>query len=1055
MALQPLEPELLDHIRVEFDRHGHRAAELLADAHAHLVSNTPTFRLREVVAHCLREAMKEILASVGSRGSGRWRDLSRGVVEARKRYGNAVGLPGEDAEGALRDLLARIDDLGQFHDEDEGLHERRLIAVVVSGTGTAPLSAGTTPVRDYQNLLGHLDRAAHGGTTQWNAVDLWAECTAILRRLFLPPEIRHAELERLAQIAHPTLDDTTAVLGLVSSPSHLRYFLGKVASPAWLEALGAARVLDPSDTDDPWPPHAAVARLAERYPYEVAAWLHDMYQSHGTSPGTAADMSNAALRAGGPSLSLILKIVRDHPEHGAVLLFGIQAAEQAEAADALVEDLADLILNANSWAAAPFAEPLLEQMAVGINEDNSQRRISILIYKIRSLPDDDRLLREFKWQPFGSIADIQGRVHDDRSEALLSCLLRLLERAWVWTSTSDLLDTLDRLPETSLRQRLRAWVLANAPGADAGLITDEIEHAISSRAPTGDDLALLDRAATDCDMSTCAARWSDALGVAPDVEQAGHALAADDVPKDWLRARRWVPLLPVDATGSWATACDILAARYGKPSREGLVHPRPDIAQVAVSPISAEELRSQDPDEAAARVSQWRPGPDDWLGGAHEIARTLESVVKDHIEDWVSAPIRTIVNLRHPTYISRYLNALASAASDHELPVNDLLDVIRLVRTRPWPVEPLADSRLDYDTDWRVTEQAAVGLIKALADSNRSFDDRVDEAWAVLASEASDRSEPSDIISISTGTDHLTSAINRPCTRALEAVLSFVAYEYRSSGTVRPEAISLFEESLQLTGTDGAEHRAVLASRIGFLLHVLPDWTETNRDLLFGPHAPDGLGQLSVELAVEWSQPNRWLLENFREAIHNAVRHGTKRAMEHMIIAMLWGCTGYSVQATAAFLRVSPDLVSKSGHALGSVLKDPDADPNIVDIAVCFWKAMLETETGSAVEGFGFLSGVTAMGAEVWEELTLRTIRAAEGRIDWSYGIAKRLASSRPTNTGLAIFNELVRGSLDRWDRMYVAEKAAAILSSASDLQETDDYKRLRTTLLERGIIST
>ena len=36
---------------------------------------------------------------------------------------------------------------------------------------------------------------------------------------------------------------------------------------------------------------------------------------------------------------------------------------------------------------------------------------------------------------------------------------------------------------------------------------------------------------------------------------------------------------------------------------------------------------------------------------------------------------------------------------------------------------------------------------------------------------------------------------------------------------------------------------------------------------------------------------------------------------------------------------------------------------------------------------------------------------------------------------------------------MYVAEKTAAILSGASDLQETDDYKRLHTTLLERGII--
>ena len=181
MALQQLEPELLEHLCVEFGQHGRRAADLLSDAHAHLASSTSTNRIREVVAHCLREAMKSILASVGSGEAGRWRHLSREVVDARTRYGMTVGLPGEDAEGALRGLLASIDGLSRFHDEEQGLHERRLIAVVVSRTGTAPLSAGANPVRDYQDLLDRLDTAAHGGETQESAEDLWTECATILR----------------------------------------------------------------------------------------------------------------------------------------------------------------------------------------------------------------------------------------------------------------------------------------------------------------------------------------------------------------------------------------------------------------------------------------------------------------------------------------------------------------------------------------------------------------------------------------------------------------------------------------------------------------------------------------------------------------------------------------------------------------------------------------------------------------------------------------------------------------------------------------------------------
>ena len=893
------------------------------------------------------------------------------------------------------------------------------------------------------------------GARNESAEELWAECAAILRRLFLPPEVRHAELERLAQLEDPTSADTAAVLGLVSSPWHLRHFLGNIESPAWLEALGAAGVLDPSDTHGPWPPHVAVTRLAGSHPARITAWLQDMYPSGDTGPVPAAQVCHAALNVGGPALGVVLAAVRDHPTDHGIMRLGVRAAEQADASAALVEDLADLILNPNSWRAARFVEPLLEQMSAGANEDNSQRRVSILVHKIRSLSDDDQLLRRLKWRRSGSIADTPARhSRDDRSWALLSCLLRLLESAWTWTPASDLLDHLDGLPD-SLRQRLRAWVLANAPDADAALIIDEIEQAISTRLPTGDDPALLDRAAAVGDAATSATRWRAALGTAPDAEQAARAAAADDMNQDWLRGLRWVPLLPAGTADAWAAASDILADSYGRSSREGLARRRPDtMAQFAVSPISIEELRSLDPDSAAERVAEWRPGPDDWLGGAQEIARALETVVKDSIEDWVSAPIRTVEKLRHPTYISRYLHALAASVSAHELPVGDILDVIGLVRTRPWPVEPLADDPRDYDTDWRETEQAAVGLIKALADSDGGFDGRADEVWAVLASEASDRSEPSDIVSISTGPDHLDSAMARPCTRALEAVISLVAHEYRSCGTVRPEATALFEDALRLVDTDGAEHRAVLASRIGFLSHALPEWTETNRDLLFGDQAPEGLGQLTVELALEWSPQNRWLLENFPEAVRNAVRVSAEHAMDHMMIAMLWGCAGYSVPETVGFLRSSPELVSRSGQALADVLGGADDEASVVDTVTDFWNAILETETGDAVEGFGWLAEVAAISAETWEDLTLRTIKAANGRIDWSHGIVKRLAASPPTSTGLALLNEMVRGDLEEWDTLNVAEAAADVLSRADSLKDTDDYRRLRTTLLERAIIN-
>ena len=154
--LQPLESELLEHLRVEFGSRGHRVADLLSDAHSHLTSSTPLFRRCDAVAFCLREAMQEILKSVESGGAGSWRRLSREVIEKRKRYGKAIRPPGdgaedtEDAEGALCDLLVSIDALEEFLNEGVGPHERRLIKVMERRTGAVPLSDGTEPVHDYQ-----------------------------------------------------------------------------------------------------------------------------------------------------------------------------------------------------------------------------------------------------------------------------------------------------------------------------------------------------------------------------------------------------------------------------------------------------------------------------------------------------------------------------------------------------------------------------------------------------------------------------------------------------------------------------------------------------------------------------------------------------------------------------------------------------------------------------------------------------------------------------------------------------------------------------------------
>ena len=154
--------------------------------------------------------------------------------------------------------------------------------------------------------------------------------------------------------------------------------------------------------------------------------------------------------------------------------------------------------------------------------------------------------------------------------------------------------------------------------------------------------------------------------------------------------------------------------------------------------------------------------------GSRELARTLEEVVTADPTGWVSDPVSIATKLRHPTYINHYLRALAELAADAEIPVDKVLDLVQLVMAHPWPAVRLGRDDFDYDPDWRGAEHSAVDLLKALADVDVDFDDRADDVWVVLEAEVLKRSEHSG-----TSSDHpldpLETAINRPCTRALQA----------------------------------------------------------------------------------------------------------------------------------------------------------------------------------------------------------------------------------------------------------------------------------------------
>jgi hypothetical protein len=368
---------------VEFRKHGQRALEFVTTARDHIengVDRSP--RTPETVVYCLREALKSITMSQARGEGGEWRKVSRRVADAKRRYTIAfeTNLPGTDPDAALADLLAAISDMEEFH-KSEGVHQRRLIAVIVDRTGAFPYESGTEMVRAYQQLLGDLDNGLHDRVDAAAAIELYNRSTGLLRRLFLPPQDRNAELDALAAVQQPSSDDLSRLRQLVVSPQHLQRFLQNLTTTAWLDKLSDSTFLDPPAGEGSWPGFAAAEALIPTDPAGIVNWLSTMYQRCGPNPAQAWYIFRAGTDAGELAHPLLLRALRDHAAFHPVREVASWFLDSCEPAGQIVADMADILLNSTEdepWALGRTATLLVN----GINETNAIDRLNMVAYKI-------------------------------------------------------------------------------------------------------------------------------------------------------------------------------------------------------------------------------------------------------------------------------------------------------------------------------------------------------------------------------------------------------------------------------------------------------------------------------------------------------------------------------------------------------------------------------------------------------------------------------------------------------------------------------------------------
>ena len=1045
---------MAEHLVIEFGDHGKRTIEFLETAWTLLQpADSPIPRLGESVAYTLREALTGILKSQDEEDSEPWSTISRGVVAAKRRYDQVKGLPGGGEEQALRDLMTCIDELESFHNGEESVHHRRLIAVMLDRTGISLVTSERDLVRDYQGLLGRSNRALHRGISLCEAQALWADCVGLLRTLFLPPDVRSAEMNALAQEEFPTTESMKALGSMVATPVHLNQFLEQVATPKWLD-LATRAYYPSSESDSKWlqPLLNAAVRLAESHPDEVVCFLRKLYDDSSEDPNHWRLICGSARNVGRAAVGLVLQVLKDHQTDPLIVEFAIVAAMDTDPSDEAFQGFADHLLNHSCWQRlSPHSGKFIDHLVAGVDSVESvQKYIKLLCYKIKAGSDDKIVLRKLERYRPQSIRELGEYEAVIRLHVLINALVRILSQAKSWMETASLLSSIDDI-DSPIRHRMRAWLLSLADDIEWTTAVDELAWAIGHQNPNADTLKLLDRVVDQCESSQYFEPFQKALGKPPTKQEVDEILMASQWPTEWWRTQNWSVLLPNDVTEHWADTLAILEATCGAPlSRAYYETPPTGGVLESKSPIAREDLMGRSALEAAKAVASWRPDPGEWLtADPRLLGGELEAVVKQNPAEWAACPLRIATTLRHPIYLRFYLRALSQSSMGNDTPLDELLDLIGLLRGRPWPAVIQGFDDADSDGDWRGVDREGVDLMKSLAGSDLGFGTRSEEVWSILVADVRDRSEPSGLSGLNE--DPLHAAINRPFTCALEAMFSVMGYEFRQHHSTRPDALEILKETLNVDGVDGLHARSMIGPRINFLLHIAPDWVKDNRNLIFGNDAPDDLGQETVELTLKWGQPCQWLFENFSDEIKTAVTKGDERPLQLLMLAMLREWSGYTPVAVIEYLRGMPELLSASGKELGIIMGDVK-DETLVARTAEYWQTVIDTKISDGLLGFGQLAMVEGLEASLWSEKTLATLELTEGRIELASTVAERCADLAPSPTTLAIVNRLVRGITGPEDAYLVARSANQLLNGATEWNETDGFKRLETALKERGL---
>lgn len=639
----------------------------------------------------------------------------------------------------------------------------------------------------------------------------------------------------------------------------------------------------------------------------------------------------------------------------------------------------------------------------------------------------------------------------DELEGLIGATLAALD-AWK-RHGGKLQERIDAVAAVSpvLRSRLLALHLASAVEDDAAAIASWLAGEIRSVRAHPEGLALA-RALFATRRADIRATLLDGLGVAPSALDVARLPSSEPLPDDWLRAHGWLVAFPSVDVGEWRDAEAVITGRVGEAPLDGRLIGDVTTWVGPTSPYQVEDLVQMGPVPAAEAIGAWRPSG---VGFAQPTPRGLEraltEVVKRDPRAWASDPLALLSRLRHPTYVGGWFEGLAQTASELEGLGDDLANAVVVVDAEPWEPSPLVDDPFEADPDWDNARLAGIKLLKALWQAGVDLGDSGVAAWQLVREAAMEVSAATAVSG--DAVDDLTAALNRPFTRALDAAFAFAGAEHKKLGALPEEFLDLLDRTLDLDGESGAQARAIVALRAPFLRAASPAWFARAVERLFGEAAGERLGERAFDVYVGWGRPDRVLLEELRGLYERAVRRGNERALEHLLLGMLWDLPGLSPsEIMRLLLAVGDAAVSAAGRALASMLRGR-LDRPVVDRAAAFWDQALSAKRGAAAyQGFGWMANVSAIDDDRWLHLMSRTVAATGGAIEVPQLVADRASQHPDDPRALGLVAALLTTDVPLWHVHRVGGVALELLRSSAGIDRTEASRaQLRERLLERG----